>query len=45
MTSDLNMPHVKMHDFVSFPLLRFTLFINLRNFDFDFHKTEKFKIH
>ena len=33
MLSDLNMSHEKMPDFVSFPLLRFTLVIKLRNFD------------
>ena len=33
MLSDLNMSHEKMSDFVSFPLLRFTLVIKLRNFD------------
>ena len=31
MTTDLNMPHGKMSDVVSFPLLRFTLVIKLRN--------------
>ena len=35
--SDLNMPLGKMSDFVSFPLLGFTLVIKLRNFDFDIH--------
>ena len=37
MTSDLNMPHGKMADFVSFPLLGFTLVIKVRNFDFESH--------
>ena len=35
--SDLNMSHEKMSDFVSFPLFGFTLFIKLRNFDFESH--------
>ena len=35
MTSDLNMSHGKMSDFVSFLLLGFTLIIKLRNFDFE----------
>ena len=29
MVTDLNMPHGKMPDFVSFPLFRFTLVIKL----------------
>ena len=33
--SNLNMSQRKMSDFVSFPLLRFTLAIKLRNFDFE----------
>ena len=33
--SDLNMSHGKMSGFVSFPLLRFTLVIKLRNFNFN----------
>ena len=37
MMSDLNMSHGKMFDFVSFPLLGFTLVIKLRNFDFKSH--------
>ena len=37
MLSDLNMSHRKMPDLVSFPLLGFTLFIKLRNFDFKGH--------
>ena len=37
MTSDLNMSHGKMSDFVSFLLLGFTLIIKLRNFDFESH--------
>ena len=32
--SDLNMSHGKMSDFVSFPLLGFSLVIKLRNFGF-----------
>ena len=32
--SDLNIVHGKMSDFVSIPLLGFTLGIKLRNFDF-----------
>ena len=35
--SDLNMPREKMSDFVSFPLLGFTLVLKLRNFDFESH--------
>ena len=35
MVSDLNMSHGKMSDFVSFPLLGFTLVIKLRKFDFE----------
>ena len=34
MTSDLNMSHGKISNFVSFPLFGFTLVIKLRNFDF-----------
>ena len=34
MVSDLNMPHGKMSDFVSFPLSGFTLVIKVRNSDF-----------
>ena len=37
MTSDLNMLHGRMPEFVSFPLFRFTLVIKLRNFDFEIH--------
>ena len=37
MMSDLNISHGKMSDFVSFPLLGFTLVIKLRNFDFESH--------
>ena len=37
MMSDLNMPHEKMSDFISFPLFGFTLVIKLRNFDFECH--------
>ena len=37
MTSDLNMPHGKMADFVSFSLFGFPLFIKLRNIDFESH--------
>ena len=37
MVSDLNMSHGKMSDFVSFPLFRFTLVIQLRNLDFECH--------
>ena len=37
MTSDLNMSHGKMSDFVSFLLFGFTLIIKLRNFDFESH--------
>ena len=38
MMSDLNMSHGKMSDFVSFLLLRFTVVINPRNFDFKSHR-------
>ena len=38
MTSNLNVPHEKMTDFVSFLLFRFTLVIKLRNFDFENHR-------
>ena len=34
---DLNMSQGKMSDFVSVPLLGFTLVIKLRNFDFERH--------
>ena len=37
MTSDLQMSHGKMSDFVSFLLFGFTLVIKLRNFDFKGH--------
>ena len=37
MTSDLNMSHAKMSDFVSFPLFGFTLVKKPRNFDFENH--------
>ena len=33
MTSDLNMSHKKLSDFVSFTLCGFTLVTKLRNFD------------
>ena len=33
--SDLNMSHGKMSDFVSFPLLGFTLVIKRRGFEFE----------
>ena len=35
MMPDLSMYHRKMYDFVSFPLLAFTLLQKLRNFDFE----------
>ena len=35
--SDLNMPHGKMSDFVSFSSFGFILVIKLRNFDFESH--------
>ena len=35
MTSDLNMAHEKMFDFVSFLLFGFTLIIKLRNVDIE----------
>ena len=35
MTSDLNMSYGKMADLVSFPSFGFTLFIKLRNADFE----------
>ena len=37
MASDLNISHGKMADFLSFPLLGFTLVIKLRNFNFENH--------
>ena len=37
MVSDLNVSQEKEPDFVSFPLLGFTLFIKLNNFDFGSH--------
>ena len=37
MTSDLNMSHEKMSDFVSFPLFGSTLVMKLRKFDFETH--------
>ena len=36
-TSDLNMSHGKISDFVSFPLFRFTLVIKLWNSNFESH--------
>ena len=35
MMSDLNMPHGKMSEFVSFILFEFALVIKQRNFDFE----------
>ena len=35
--SDLNMSDEKVSDFLSFPLLEFTLVKKLRNFDFESH--------
>ena len=37
MKNDLNMSYAKMSDFVSFPLLGFTLVVKLRIFDFESH--------
>ena len=37
MTSDLDMTYRKMSDFVSFPMLGFTLVVKERNFDFESH--------
>ena len=37
MTSDLNMSHGKISDFISLPFFGFTLVIKLRNFDFESH--------
>ena len=37
MTSDLDMSHEKMSDFVSFLLFGFVLVIKLRSFDFENH--------
>ena len=37
MVSDLNMSYGKMSDFVSFPLLEFTLVIKMKNFKFEIH--------
>ena len=37
MVSDLNMSHVKISDFVSFPLFGFILVIKLRTFNFESH--------
>ena len=37
MTSDLNMSHAKMSDFVSFLLFDYTSAIKLRNFDIESH--------
>ena len=37
MTSDLNMSHGKMSNFVSFLLLGIILALKLRNFDFESH--------
>ena len=39
MPSDLNMSYGKIFDFVSFPLLGFTLVIKLRNFNFKGHQS------
>ena len=36
LVSDLNMPHRKMSDFVSFPLFGFTLVIKSRNLGFEY---------
>ena len=45
MMSDLNMSHGKMSDFVSFLLLRFTVVINPRNFDFESHRNTLIFLH
>ena len=37
MTSDLNISHKKISDFVWFPRIGFTLVLKLRNFDFESH--------
>ena len=37
MMSDLNMSHEKMSNFVSFPLLGFTVVIKLKKIDFESH--------
>ena len=37
LVSDLNMPHRKMSDFVSFSLFGFTLVIKPRNSAFEYH--------
>ena len=37
MLSDLNLPHGKMSDFVSFPLFRFTLVVKMRKVDYKGH--------
>ena len=37
LVSDLNMPHRKMSDFVSFSLFGFTLVIKPRNLAFEYH--------
>ena len=37
MSSNMNMSHGKMSDFVSFPFFGFTIVIKLRNFDFESH--------
>ena len=37
MISLFNMYHEEMSDFASFPLFGLTLFIKLRNFDFESH--------
>ena len=39
MVSDWNMSHRKLSDFVSFPLLYFTLVLKLRNVNFKGHKS------
>ena len=38
MTSDLNMSHGRMSNFVSFSLFRFNLIIKLGNLDFEIHR-------
>ena len=42
--SDLNMFNAKVSDLVSFPFFGFTLFVKLRNFDFEKQALKYFNV-
>ena len=44
MMSDLNMFNAKVSDLVSFPFFGFTLFVKLRNFDFEKQALKYFNV-